>query len=77
MYLPVAGIIAGQALILGRLVLVAYTATFLVMVAVFVHWYEEPTLRHRFDGDYDTYRRAVPAWWPRRQPWNPADGGHS
>ena len=77
MYLAVAGIVVGQALILGRLVLVAYTAMFLVVVAVFVHRYEEPTLRRRFDGDYETYLRAVPAWWPRRRPWNPADGDHS
>ncbi len=27
---------------------------------------------HARDGDrYQTYRRAVPAWWPRRHPWVP------
>jgi hypothetical protein len=20
---------------------------------------------------YEAYRRAVPAWWPRRHPWQP------
>jgi protein-S-isoprenylcysteine O-methyltransferase Ste14 len=39
------------------------------MVA-FAHLYEEPTLYKRFGAGYDAYRRAVPAWWPRRRPWD-------
>jgi hypothetical protein len=23
---------------------------------------------------YEAYRRAVPAWWPRRHPWQPDQG---
>jgi protein-S-isoprenylcysteine O-methyltransferase Ste14 len=65
MYLAVAATIVGQALVLGRPVLVAYAAAFGVAVAAFVHWYEEPVLRRRFGADYDAYRHAVPAWWPR------------
>jgi protein-S-isoprenylcysteine O-methyltransferase Ste14 len=69
MYLAVAAIILGQAFVLGRPILLLYGAAFTVVVAAFVHWYEEPTLRHRFGEAYDAYRRAVPAWWPRREPW--------
>jgi protein-S-isoprenylcysteine O-methyltransferase Ste14 len=32
-------------------------------------WYEEPRLFHTFGAEYDTYRRAVPGWWPRLRPW--------
>ena len=71
MYLAVAATIVGQALLLGRWVLLAYAAAFVVAVASFVHWYEEPTLRRRFGAEYDAYRRAVPGWWPRRRPWRP------
>ena len=71
MYLAVAATIVGQALLLGRWVLLAYAAAFVVAVASFVHWYEEPTLRRRFGAEYDAYRRAVPGWWPRRRPWEP------
>jgi protein-S-isoprenylcysteine O-methyltransferase Ste14 len=69
MYLAVAATIVGQALILGRPGLLGYAAVFGAAVAVFVHGYEEPTLAKRYGEQYETYRRAVPAWWPRRRPW--------
>jgi protein-S-isoprenylcysteine O-methyltransferase Ste14 len=65
MYLAVAATIVGQALLLGRPVLLAYAALFLAVVWAFVHWYEEPTLSRQFGAEYDDYRRAVPGWWPR------------
>ncbi len=66
MYLAVAATIAGQALILGQLVLLLYTAIFLATTGAFVHWYEEPALRRRYGVQFDDYRRQVPGWWPRR-----------
>jgi protein-S-isoprenylcysteine O-methyltransferase Ste14 len=71
MYLAVAGVIIGQALLLGRPVLLAYAALFGSAVAAFVRWYEEPALAHRFGAGYDDYRRAVRAWVPRLRPWRP------
>ena len=72
MYLAVGATIVGQALALGQLVLLPYAALFSVAVVTFVRVYEEPTLKRRFGTEYDAYRRAVPGWWPRRRPWNPA-----
>ncbi len=71
MYLAVTATIVGQALFLGRWELLAYAALFLGTTAAFVRWYEEPTLRDRFGAEYETYRRAVPGWWPRLKPWQP------
>ena len=71
MYLAVAATIVGQALLLGRLELLAYAALFLGTTAAFVYWYEEPTLLLRYGSQYETYRRAVPRWWPRWSPWKP------
>jgi protein-S-isoprenylcysteine O-methyltransferase Ste14 len=68
MYLAVAAVIVGQALLLGRPVLLLYAAAFGVVVFAFVHWYEEPTLGRQFGEQYEEYRRAVPGWWPRRRP---------
>jgi protein-S-isoprenylcysteine O-methyltransferase Ste14 len=65
MYLAVLATVVGQALLLGRLELLAYAAVLAAAFATFVHWYEEPTLRRRFGEEYDAYRRAVPAWIPR------------
>jgi protein-S-isoprenylcysteine O-methyltransferase Ste14 len=69
MYLAVAATIVGQALVLGQPILLLYSVAFAAAVAAFVHWYEEPTLRRQFGEQYEAYRRAVPAWRPRREPW--------
>ncbi len=71
MYVAVATVIIGQALLLGRPVLLAYAALFMATVAAFVRWYEEPALTERFGAEYARYRRAVPAWHPRLHPWRP------
>jgi protein-S-isoprenylcysteine O-methyltransferase Ste14 len=71
MYLAVASLILGQALLLGQAVLLLYLGGFCLMVAAFVYGYEEPTLSRRFGSDYEAYRREVPRWWPRKTPWDP------
>jgi len=71
MYVAVGATIVGQALLLGRPVLLPYAALFWLVVAAFVHGYEEPTLMARYGEEYAAYRRAVPAWWPRLRPWSP------
>jgi len=73
MYVAVLAAIVGQALLLGWLGLLLYAAAAWLVVAAFVRWYEEPTLTRRFGEDYEAYRRAVPAWWPRLRPWEPAE----
>lgn len=69
MYLAVLGAIVGQALLLAQTGLLGYALVILAAFASFVRWYEEPTLSRQFGADYDAYRRAVPAWWPRWHPW--------
>jgi protein-S-isoprenylcysteine O-methyltransferase Ste14 len=74
MYLAVAAIIVGQALVLGRPALLLYAAAFVTVTGAFVRGYEEPALRSRFGAEYEAYRDAVPGWWPRRQGWRPGGG---
>lgn len=71
MYVAVLAVIVGQALLLGRLVLLPYALSVFLAVAAFVRWYEEPTLAKQFGDEYERYRAAVPAWWPRLRPWRP------
>lgn len=66
MYLAVGSIILGQALLLGRAVLLVWLAVFAAAVVAFVKGYEEPTLAERYGAEYDRYRAEVPGWWPRR-----------
>jgi protein-S-isoprenylcysteine O-methyltransferase Ste14 len=70
MYVAVTGAVVGQALLFGRLSLLAYAAVFLGVTAAFVHWYEEPTLARRFPDEYPAYRANVPGWLPRLRPWS-------
>ncbi len=69
MYLAVIAIILGQAAILGSASLVVYAAIIWVLVASFVHFYEEPTLSSEYGEQYAAYRRAVRGWLPRTTPW--------
>ena len=62
MYVAVLASVVGHALLLSRPILLAHAAVVWLVVAVFVRFYEEPTLARRFHEDYEAYRRAVPAW---------------
>jgi protein-S-isoprenylcysteine O-methyltransferase Ste14 len=66
MYVAVIVTILGQALLLGRWVLVAWAGVFWVITATFVLAVEEPDLADRFGADYEEYRRSVWAWLPTR-----------
>lgn len=69
MYVAVASLIAGQALVFASVALGLYAVAFWAVVASFVRYYEEPTLRRRFGREYEDYVRAVPAWIPRLRAW--------
>jgi len=68
MYLAVLAVITGQALLLGRPVLLGYAAAVAAASITFVYGYEQPTLARRYGAQYEAYRRAVPGWWPRLPP---------
>jgi len=65
MYLAVLAVIAGQALLLSRPVLLGYAAAVAAAFVTFVYGYEQPTLARRYGAEYLAYKRAVPGWWPR------------
>jgi protein-S-isoprenylcysteine O-methyltransferase Ste14 len=73
MYLAVLAIIVGQGLAFANPRLLAYALAVWVAFAAFVKLYEEPTLKRRYGEQYEEYRRAVRAWWPRLRGWTPHD----
>jgi protein-S-isoprenylcysteine O-methyltransferase Ste14 len=79
MYAGLLTAILGQALLFDSPWLLVYAAIGWIVTASFVHWYEEPTLVRQYGGQYEEYRRNVPAWIPRVRPWTPAlqNGGGS
>lgn len=56
----------------ARLPLIEAVATVALGVHLFVRFYEEPTLRKKFGGDYEEYCRNVRRWWPRTRAWEGA-----
>ncbi|MGW1807250.1 methyltransferase family protein [Streptomyces sp. NPDC002078] len=71
-YVAVVAVLLGQGLLLARPVVFGYAAGAWVLTWAFVRWYEEPGLVRRFGAEYERYCRAVPAWRPRRTPWQSA-----
>jgi protein-S-isoprenylcysteine O-methyltransferase Ste14 len=70
-YIALIATIVGQALVLAQQGLLLCAVGMGVAFVAFVYGYEEPTLSEKLGAEYDAYREAVPAWWPRLQPWQP------
>ncbi len=69
MYVAVASLIAGQALLFGDLRLLTYAACVWAAFHLFVLLYEEPTLMKAYPQEYPVFRENVPRWIPRIHPW--------
>ena len=69
MYLAVAAVIVGQALLFGSAPVLEYGVLVYVGFYMFVLLYEEPTLRRSFGAEYETYCANVPRWIPRLSAW--------
>lgn len=69
MYLAVASIIGGQALIFQSAAVLWWLLGFMALVFTFVTAYEQPILRRTYGASYQAYCDAVPGWIPRLTPW--------
>jgi len=65
MYIGAGLALGGASLFYQSLPLLGYTAGFFLVTHLFIVLYEEPTLRHTFGTDYESYCREVRRWWPR------------
>jgi protein-S-isoprenylcysteine O-methyltransferase Ste14 len=71
MITAVAVFLAGEALFLGSVWILAWAAVFLAVNFTYFLRSEEPGLERRFGESYRAYKRNVPRWIPRRDPWRP------
>ena len=65
MYIGVATIVLGQAVLYQSWHILEYLTNVLVIVQFFVLFYEEPTLAQQFGAEYEEYKKRVPRWIPR------------
>jgi protein-S-isoprenylcysteine O-methyltransferase Ste14 len=73
MYLAVAAMIGGQAMVFRSTGVLWWLLVFMAAVWSFVRGYEEPALARQFGASYERYRDAVPGWWPRLKPYAESD----
>jgi protein-S-isoprenylcysteine O-methyltransferase Ste14 len=66
MYLGVLLLLLGETAFFKSIVLLQYTLAWFIIVNLFVVFYEEPALRHRFGDSYERYLRSVHRWLPTR-----------
>jgi protein-S-isoprenylcysteine O-methyltransferase Ste14 len=69
MYVGVASVIFGQALLFGSTQLLVYGLIVWLAFHLFVLGYEEPTLTRTFGSEYRYFRENVPRWIPRWKAW--------
>jgi len=67
-YIGALAVILGEAWLFLSIPLVIYAGEAAIVCHLFVIGYEEPTLRRRFGGDYEEYRRSVHRWIPSIPP---------
>lgn len=72
MYVALLLIILGQALFFADARLIVYAFCAWLATHLFVVFYEEPTLRRSFPGEYAQFTAHVPRWLPRFRPWKDA-----
>jgi protein-S-isoprenylcysteine O-methyltransferase Ste14 len=65
MYLGGFLLMSGLALYECSVSILLLSLAFWIAANLFVHFYEEPTLRKKFDGSYEEYCRDVSRWLPR------------
>ena len=67
----VLSILLGEAILLGSVPLLVWFVIDLALNALTIPLVEEPILDGRFGSEYVTYKRNVPRWIPRPNPWTP------
>jgi protein-S-isoprenylcysteine O-methyltransferase Ste14 len=73
MYAGVIQVLVGEAFFFGSVALAGYLVIIFGMFTLFIRCYEEPILKNKFGGPYESYCRGVPRWIPHfRKLWSRA-----
>ncbi|MEW6533148.1 MAG: isoprenylcysteine carboxylmethyltransferase family protein [Thermodesulfobacteriota bacterium] len=64
-------VLLGEVILFGAWPLVFWLVPFVLVNAIYIPLWEERSLVRRFGSDYLEYKKHVPRWIPRLQPWTP------
>jgi len=62
-------ILAGEAMIFGSAEILVWSFFFFILNSFYFKFIEEPALEERFGEKYRDYKKNVPMWAPRKEPW--------
>lgn len=68
-------VLVGESLYFASFPVAVLAIAFFALNATYIPLVEEKSLVRRFGAEYETYRRNVPRWVPRRSAWE-AEGEH-
>ncbi len=74
MILGVIVVVVGESLALSSWPIFGFAVFVFALNTVYFIYSEEPGLEKRFGEEYREYKRNVPRWLPRSQPWRPENG---
>jgi protein-S-isoprenylcysteine O-methyltransferase Ste14 len=69
MYIAVIGVLLSEVILFKSLHLLIYLIMGIVVLHLFVVFYEEPKLRDQFGEDYQKYCKSVPRWMITSRPY--------
>lgn len=70
-------VLIGESLLFQSASILVWAVVFFVINTIWFIISEEPGLTKRFGKEYRQYRRNVPMWIPRFNPWIPPDENHT
>ncbi|MFA5746848.1 MAG: isoprenylcysteine carboxylmethyltransferase family protein [Candidatus Paceibacterota bacterium] len=62
-------VLAGEAMIFGSAEILVWSFFFFILNSFYFKFIEEPALEERFGEKYRDYKKNVPMWAPRKEPW--------
>ena len=77
MILGVIMVLIGEAIVFSSRSILLWAIVVFAINTVYFIFSEEPGLEKRFGAEYTEYKKNVPRWIPRLEPWKPVDGDQS
>jgi protein-S-isoprenylcysteine O-methyltransferase Ste14 len=72
MITSVIAVLVGEAFLLSSWSILLWAVTVFLVNHIYFIFSEEPGLEKRFEEEYEIYKKNVPRWLPRLNPWKPA-----
>jgi protein-S-isoprenylcysteine O-methyltransferase Ste14 len=73
MLMGIFGILLGESMLFGSMPIFYWFVIAVILNCVYIPLFDETGMEHRFGEGYVIYKKNVPRWIPRSQPWDGQD----